>query len=69
MKVGDKVVCIDNNNWMHHIPFNKILTIQKIDYVYIKFKEFDSWYIRTRFLSIKDIRKKKLQKISQSNER
>lgn len=66
MKIGDKVVCIDNKDWTYPIPFNKILTIEDIDSDYIEFEELNLIYRNCRFVTIKEYRKLKLQKIDES---
>jgi len=65
MKIGDKVVCIDNTDWSWFIPFNKILTIINIDDVDIELKEIYGPHEKIRFVTIKEYRKLKLQKIDE----
>jgi len=63
MKVGDKVVCIDNYNYTYKISLDKILTIKFNNNSYMKFDEIDYRYSSNRFITIKEYRKRKLKKL------
>lgn len=66
IQIGDKVMCIDNKGCSNYISIHKILTVKNIDRFYIEFEEIDDIHPHIRFLSIKDYRKLKLQKLYES---
>jgi len=63
-KKGDKVVCI-NNVGLHNLKENKIYTVSQIIYSYdaIKVNGIMSLYTITRFISLIEYKRRKLEKI------